>query len=55
MLAVIVAGALAAPVAYITTRPVNGGTAIHVGTVLDRITLHGKVRSVQANDTIEIK
>jgi hypothetical protein len=33
------------------------GRAIHVDTVLGRINLHGKVRSVQekANDTNEIK
>ena len=33
------------------------GTAIHVDTVLGRITLHGKARSVQekANDANEIK
>lgn len=65
MLAVIVAGALAAPAVWITmktklalqtTKDVSG-TAIHVDTGLGRITLHGKVSSVQkkVNDTNEIK
>jgi hypothetical protein len=63
---VIVASALAAPaVRESRQRPklalltMEGfiGRAIHVDTVLGRINLHGKVRSVQekANDTNEIK
>ena len=61
----ILVAALAAPAVWIATKTklalltTEGfaGRAIHVDTVLGRITLHGKVRSVQekANDTSEIK
>ena len=65
LLDLILGAALDAPAAWIATETKLAlltteafiGRAIHVDTVLGRITLHGKARSAQekANDTSEIK